>query len=71
MGPSLIHLATIDLEAEGQAFSWAQDGSRTVYTIDRKKGLVRAIAIPAVEGKLPHALRFRWGLKLAHPLALS
>ena len=57
MGPSLIHLATIDLEAEGQAFSWAQDGSRTVYTIDRKKGLVRAIAIPAVEGKLPQA----WG----------
>jgi hypothetical protein len=48
MGPTLIHLATIDLEAEGQAFSWAQDGSRTVFTIDRRKGLVRAIELPAV-----------------------
>jgi hypothetical protein len=59
MGPSLIHLATIDLDAEGQAFSWAQDGSRTVYTIDRKKGLVRAIAIPAIEAGAAHALKFR------------
>ena len=47
MGPTLIHLATIDLEAEGQAFSWAQDGSRTVFTVDRRKGLVRRIEIPA------------------------
>lgn len=49
MGPTLIHLATIDLEAEGQAFSWAQDGSRTVFTVDRRKGLVRRIEIPAVQ----------------------
>jgi hypothetical protein len=48
MGPALIHVATIDLEAEGQAFSWAQDGSRTVFTVDRRKGLVRRIEIPAV-----------------------
>jgi hypothetical protein len=48
MGPALIHLATIDLEAEGQAFSWAQDGSRTIFTIDRRKGLVRRIELPAV-----------------------
>jgi len=48
IGPTLIHLATIDLEAEGQAFAWAQDGSRSVFTIDRRKGLVRRIAIPAV-----------------------
>src|SRR5262245_3083146 len=59
MGPSLIHLATIDVEAEGQAFSWAQDGSRTVYTIDRKKRLVRAIAIPAIETGPVQALKFR------------
>jgi hypothetical protein len=59
MGPSLIHIATIELEAEGQAFSWAQDGSRTIYAIDRKKGLVRAIAIPAITADLPHALKFR------------
>jgi hypothetical protein len=48
MGPVLIHLATIALEAEGQAFSWARDGSRTIFTIDRRKRLVRAIELPAV-----------------------
>jgi hypothetical protein len=48
MGPALIHIATIILEAEGQAFSWAGDGSRTIYTIDRRLRLVRAIAIPEV-----------------------
>lgn len=48
MGPTLIHLATIDLEAEGQAFSWAQDGTRSIFTIDRRKHLVRRIEIPPV-----------------------
>jgi hypothetical protein len=45
-----------------QAFSLAQDGSRTVYTIDRKKGLVRAIAIAAIAANLPEALTFRCGM---------
>jgi hypothetical protein len=48
MGPVMIHVATIALEAEGQAFSWAADGSRIVYTIDRRRGKVRAIELPAV-----------------------
>lgn len=59
MGPTLIHVATIALEAEGQAFSWAQDGSRTVYTIDRRRGLVRAISLPQVSTEVQEALRFR------------
>jgi hypothetical protein len=60
MGPTLIHLATIDLEAEGQAFAWAQDGSRTVFTVDRRKGLVRRIAIPPVSPSDPAlSLQFR------------
>ena len=60
MGPTLIHVATIALDAEGQAFSWAQDGSRTVFTIDRRKKLVRTIAIPAVTAADPAvSLRFR------------
>ena len=60
MGPALIHIATIDLEAEGQAFSWAQDGSRTVFTVDRKKRLVRMIEIPPVQPADPAvSLRFR------------
>jgi hypothetical protein len=58
MGPSLIHIATIELEAAGQAFSWAQDGSRVVYTIDRKKGLVRAITLPAIGVELRNTLKF-------------
>ena len=60
MGPTLTHLATIELEAEGQAFSWAQDGSRTVFTVDRRKGLVRRIEIPGVQpADLRSSLRFR------------
>jgi len=59
MGPVMIHLATITLEAEGQAFSWATDGTRTVFTIDRRKGLVRAIAVPEIAQPLAGALPFR------------
>ena len=60
MGPTLIHIATIELEAEGQAFSWAQDGTRTVFTVDRRKGLVRMIELPEVTAADPAvSLRFR------------
>ena len=60
MGPTMVHVATIDLEAEGQAFAWAQDGSRTVITIDRRKGLVRTIDVPAVvAADAAVSLRFR------------
>jgi len=48
MGPTLIHLATIDLDAEGQAFAWAQDGTRTIFAIDRKTRRVLNIEIPPV-----------------------
>jgi len=60
MGPTLIHVATIALEAEGQAFAWAQDGSRTVFTIDRQRRLVRRIEPPEVTAADPSvSLRFR------------
>lgn len=60
MGPTMIHVATIDLEAEGQAFSWAQDGTRTVFAIDRPRKLVRRIELPAVEPADPAvSLTFR------------
>jgi hypothetical protein len=60
MGPTLIHLATIDLEAEGQAFAWAQDGSRTIFAIDRKNRRVLTIEIPPVNAAaVRDALRFR------------
>jgi hypothetical protein len=59
MGPIMIHVATISLEAEGQAFSWAQDGSRTIFTIDRRKGLVRAILVPPIASDSAEVLKFR------------
>jgi hypothetical protein len=37
-----------ELEVEGQAFSWAQDGTRSIFTMDRRKHLVRRIEMPAV-----------------------
>jgi hypothetical protein len=40
--------------------SWAQDGTRTVFTIDRRKGLVRMIELPAVTAADPRvSLPFR------------
>jgi hypothetical protein len=60
MGPTMIHLATIELEAEGQAFCWAQNPSRRILTIDRRKKLVRTIELPAVDaGAASDARRFR------------
>jgi hypothetical protein len=60
MGPTMIHVATIDLEAEGQAFAWAQDGTRTIFAIDRKNRRVLTIEIPPVDAAgVADALRFR------------
>lgn len=46
MGPTLLHVATIDLDAEGQAFSFAE--GRSIFAIDRRKGAVRQIELPTV-----------------------
>ena len=59
MGPVLTHLATIAIEAEGQAFSWAKNGQRVIYTIDRRQHLVRTIEIPALPVKSAAARPFR------------
>ena len=58
MGPVLSHIATVSLEAEGQAFSWAKSG-RTIFAIDRRQRLVRTIEIPAVKPLDSSARRFR------------
>lgn len=53
MGPVLIHVATLDIEAEGQAFAWVQDparpDAREVMTIDQHRLLVRRSAVPDVD----------------------
>jgi hypothetical protein len=59
MGPVLVHIATIAIEAEGQAFSWAKNGQRVIFTIDRQKHLVRTIEVPPVVVKNSPARRFR------------
>ena len=46
MGPTMIHVATIEIEAEGQAFSFAE--GRTIFAIDRRQGRVLQISLPAV-----------------------
>lgn len=59
MGPKLVHLATIDAELEGQAFSWDFTAERTVYAIDRRNGLVRSITMPEIDMSHPNASLFR------------
>jgi hypothetical protein len=59
MGPVLVHVATIAIESEGQAFSWAKNGARVIYTIDRRKHLVRTIEVPPVVVKDAAGRRFR------------
>ena len=46
MGPTMIHVATIDIEAEGQAFSFAE--GRDIFAVDRRKGRALQITLPSV-----------------------
>ncbi|MBI1339046.1 hypothetical protein GC169_02380 [bacterium] len=52
-GPVMIHVATIAVEAEGQAFSWERGASarteRIVHVIDRRRFLLRRLKIPPVD----------------------
>jgi hypothetical protein len=60
LGPGLILVAVIDIEAEGQAFSWAPGGARQIYAIDRRAGRVLVIDVPLVDiAGIPFALTFR------------
>ena len=57
MGPYLIHLATIAIDAEGQAFDFDESGSREVCAISRPNRQIRCFALPDVT--VPEkALRF-------------
>ncbi len=47
MGPTLVHVATIALEAEGQAFAFDRASTeRVIFCVDRRAGLVREIQLP-------------------------
>jgi hypothetical protein len=57
MGPKLVHIATIEIDLEGQAFSWDRTATeRIVYGISRPEREVRSFRLPAVslpDGVLP------------------
>jgi hypothetical protein len=49
MGPTLLHVATIAVDAAGQAFSWDRTSrGREIYTINRPTGAVRVFEVPSV-----------------------
>ncbi|MEM7730054.1 MAG: hypothetical protein AAF311_12395 [Pseudomonadota bacterium] len=48
MGPKLVHVATIAVEAEGQAFAFGPGEGRTVYAISRPNAQVRSFRLPAI-----------------------
>ncbi len=59
LGPVLLHLATIDIAAEGQALAWDRTvPGRRLYAISRPKGVIRAFDIPEVNLSHPDAQRF-------------
>jgi hypothetical protein len=58
MGPVLLHVATIEMDAAGQAFSWDKASGRTVYAINRPTGTVRVFEVPPVALTDPDARRF-------------
>lgn len=58
MGVELVHVATIDLDAGGQAFVFDPLEARRIFAIDRARGEVRAFRLPEI-GELPaNTLRF-------------
>lgn len=59
MGPTLIHVATIAIDARGQAFDWDEHQERVLFAIDRPTGTVRSFKIPDISlAQSPDARRF-------------
>jgi len=61
MGPTLLHIATFDLDAEGQAFAFDPADPRVIFAISRSNGEVRQFRLPDVEVTDPNARRFAPG----------
>lgn len=59
MGPTLVHVATIAIDARGQAFDWDESQDRVLFAIDRPTGTVRSFSMPEVTiTHSPDARRF-------------
>ncbi len=50
-GPYLVHVATIALEIEGQAFGFAPGKETIILAVDRNEGVVRRIRLPTLESE--------------------
>ncbi|GAB2676878.1 hypothetical protein [Aliiglaciecola aliphaticivorans] len=48
LGPTLVHFATIAIDAEGQAFDFDEDASRNVCAISRPNKQIRCFELPNV-----------------------
>ena len=59
MGPVLEHVATIEVDAAGQAFAWDRSSERTLFAINRPTGVVRVFEMPEIELNNPNAEAFR------------
>lgn len=58
MGPTLLHVATIELDAEGQAFAFDPTDERVIWAISRPNREVRAFRLPEIALDYEHAQRF-------------
>lgn len=58
MGAELIHLATIDLDAGGQAFTFDPTDPSRIFAIDRPSGTVRVFKLPDAPALPADARRF-------------
>lgn len=58
MGPTLLHVATIELDAEGQAFAFDPEDPRVIWAISRPNREVRAFRLPDVPLTMENALKF-------------
>lgn len=59
MGPVLEHIATIAVDAAGQAFSWDRGESDMLYAINRPTGTVRVFEMPTIKLDHPNGKQFR------------
>lgn len=57
-GPVLLHLATFDIAAEGQAFAWDKTAPRRIAAISRPGREVRVFDLPPVAADHPDVLSF-------------
>jgi hypothetical protein len=57
-GPELVHVATIDIDAAGQAFAFVPGEGRRIFAIDRPSATVRVFRLPELGPLPPGGARF-------------